>query len=214
VPLPNGFSSAETYFVNVDLAPSPTFPLPAPGITVVLPLRNYTIPGTQINLLRVNTATGVLEPAIGILGEAIIGQVDAEGLTATFSGVARFSTIVGVLPAALKVEIDIKPGDTNNAINTNSKGTVAVAIFSTSTLDLRQIDPSTLHFSGAPVAVHKNGSTRVSYPDINGDGLEDLLVHFETEHTLLRPTDSLGLVEGKTPDHRVFRGVDTVKIVK
>ena len=110
--------------------------------------------------------------------------------------------------------IDIKPGDSNSTINTSSKGTVPVAIFSTSTLDLTQINPSTLHFSGAPVAVHKNGSWHITYADLNADGIEDLIAHFETEQILLKPSDILGLVEGHTPDGRVIRGVDSIRVVK
>src|SRR5207247_11238207 len=39
VPLPPGFSGAETYFVNIELVPQPMFPLADPGVTIVLPLR-------------------------------------------------------------------------------------------------------------------------------------------------------------------------------
>jgi hypothetical protein len=79
IPLPTGFSSAETYFVNVQLTPTPAFPLPAPGITVVLPLRNYTIPGTGINLFRIDPVTGNLIPALDISGNPATGLVDPGG---------------------------------------------------------------------------------------------------------------------------------------
>jgi hypothetical protein len=214
VPLPTGFSSAETYFVNVQFTPQPSFPLPAPGITVVLPLRDPKIPGTQINLLRVNPATGSLEPALDVSGAPIIGQVDAGGQTATFAGVARFSTVVGVLPTAISVNVDIKPGDTPNTINTKSKGTIPVAIFSTATLDLSKVEPSTLNFSGAPVAQNEKGKWQIAYADLNDDGTLDVIAHFETEQILLLPGDALGLIEGRTQDGRLFRGIDSVRVVK
>jgi hypothetical protein len=214
IPLPAGFSSAETYYVNVQLTPTPSFPLPAPGITAVLPLRNYTIPGTGINLFRIDPATGSLVPALDTSGNPIVGRVDAGGLTATFAGIARFSTIVGALPNAIPVQIDIKPGDTPNTLNLKSKGSVPVAIYSTPTLDLTHVDPGTIRFSGAPVAANKHGKWQIALADINGDGLDDLIAHFETQQILLGVSDTEGIVEGRTLDNRLFRGSDSVRVIK
>jgi hypothetical protein len=210
VPLPNGFSSLETYFVNVELTPTPSFPLPPPGITAVLPLRNYTIPGTGINLFRVDPTSGDLVPALDTSGNPLVGHVDSGGLTATFARIARFSTIVGILPDAIPVQIAIKPGETPNSVNLRSKGTVPVAVFSTPTLDMTQIDPSTLRFAGAPVAGNKNGNLQVAYADMNGDGLDDVIAHFEIARLLLSTADTQAVVEGRTRDDRLFRGVDSV----
>jgi hypothetical protein len=214
VPLPTGFSSAETYFVNIQLTPTPTFPLPPPGITVVLPLRNYTIPGTGINLLRINPVTGVLEPARDVFDNPVVGIVDPGGLTATFTGVARFSTVLGALPTAVPVEVDIKPGETPNTLNLKSNGVIPVAVFSTPTLDLTRIDPATIRFSGAPVSKNKQGHWLVSYGDFNGDGFDDLIAHFETRDVLLGTADVSGIVEGETLDGRLFRGTDSVRVIK
>lgn len=214
VPLPTGFSSAETYFVNVELNPPPSFPLPAPGITVVLPLRNYVIPGTAINLLRIDPATGSLVPALDVSGNPATGQVDPGGLTATFLGIARFSTLVGALRDAIQVAIDVRPGETPNTLNLKSKGTIPVAIFSTPTLDLTHVDPSTIRFSGAPVATSKNGKWQVSYVDVNDDGFVDVIARFETNLILLGSTDTAGVVEGFTQDSRVFRGTDSVRVIR
>jgi hypothetical protein len=214
IPLPPGFSSAETYFVNVELTPTPSFPLPPPGITVVLPLRNYLIPGTQISLFRVDPTTGQLSPALDVAGAPVVGQVAAGGLSAVFNGVARFSTLVGVLPNAIAVTVDIKPGETPNTINTKSKGTIAVAVYSTPTLDLTQIDPSSLTFSGAPVATNKQGKWQVNYTDLNDDGRDDVIAHFEIDQLLLGQSDTQGVIEGQTLDNRVFRGVDSVRVLK
>ena len=38
IPNPTGYSGPGTYFVNFQLTPTPSFPLPAPGVTLVLPL--------------------------------------------------------------------------------------------------------------------------------------------------------------------------------
>jgi hypothetical protein len=98
VPLPTGFAGANTYYVNIHLDPEPNYPLSPPGLTVVLPLTHPMTPGTPINLFRVNTTTGLLEPAISVFGGPVVGSVDAGGLSATFTGVSRLSTVVGLLP--------------------------------------------------------------------------------------------------------------------
>ena len=214
IPLPDGFSSLETYFINVQLTPTPSFPLSSPGISAILPLRNYTIPGTGINLFRVDPATGDLVPALDTAGNAVTGQVDPGGLTATFSGIGQFSTVVGVLPTAITVHVDIKPGETSNTLNLRSNGTVPLAVFSTPTLDLTQIDPSTLRLSGASVATNRNGHWQVAYADVNGDGLDDLIAHFKTEQLLLSSGDTQAVVEGRTRDNRLFRGSDAVNLSK
>jgi hypothetical protein len=112
------------------------------------------------------------------------------------------------------VKIDIQPGTTPNVINSNSRGTVPVAIFSTSTLDLTLVDPATIRFSGAPVASNKQRKFQISIADVNGDGLSDIIVHFETEGMLLGTSDGQGVVEGKTADGRTFRGTDSVNVIK
>ncbi len=76
----------------------------------------------------------------------------------TFDGVNHFSTIVGLLPNAIHVDVDIKPGETPNVINPGSKGTIAVAIMSTPTFDVTKVDWVTVSFSGASVAQNKKGN--------------------------------------------------------
>jgi len=49
---------------------------------------------------------------------------------------------------------------------------------------------------------------------MNGDGLDDVIAHFQTKQLLLGPTDTQAVVEGQTADGRRFRGTDSVKILK
>ena len=132
----------------------------------------------------------------------------------TFDGVNHFSTIVGLLPNAIHVDVDIKPGETPNVINPGSKGTIAVAIMSTPTFDVTKVDWGTISFSGASVAQNKKGNWQVSMVDMNGDGLDDVIAHFQTKQLLLGPTDTQAVVDGQTADGRRFRSTDSVKILK
>ena len=111
VPAPQGFSVG-TRFVNIDLNPKPTGPIPAPGLTLVLPLDSSRTPGSSLVLYRIDPVSGHLNPAPSVTGGLVTGTVDASGLTATFMGIASFSTVVGLTPPN-------RPGDLNgdNVVN-------------------------------------------------------------------------------------------------
>jgi MBG domain (YGX type) len=99
VPTPTGFVGVDTYYVNIHLDPTPNYPLTPPGLTVVLPLVSPLPEGTRLDLFRINTSTGLLEPSLDVFGGQVRGSVDATGLRAVFSGVSRLSTVVGLLAA-------------------------------------------------------------------------------------------------------------------
>ncbi len=100
LPIPAGFSTTGTNFVNIKLDPKPTPPYPAPGITLVLPVSNQTAPGTNLTLYRVDPISGNLTPEPSVIaGQSVIGTVNADGLSATFTGVAALSTVVGLVPS-------------------------------------------------------------------------------------------------------------------
>lgn len=105
IPNPAGFQGPGTHFVNIELTPLPTFPLPPPGLTVVLPLPNPEIAGAHLALYRVDPTTGNLVPSLDVVGAPVIGTVDPGGLSATFMGIAHLSIVVGLVPAV--------PGDLN-----------------------------------------------------------------------------------------------------
>jgi hypothetical protein len=102
IPSPSGYSGPGTYYVNIQLTPTPSFPLPAPGLTVVLPLASPMTPGNRLDLFRVDPATGLLVPFLDSLGLPILGSVDASGLSATFTGVVHLSTVVGLIPVVTR----------------------------------------------------------------------------------------------------------------
>jgi hypothetical protein len=214
VPLPTGFSGADSFFVNIELTPMPGFPLAAPGLTLVLPLRVFTAPGTAIYLFRVNPATGNLEPALDAIGTQIVGFANASGLEATFIGISSLSTVVGLRSGPITLSIDIKPDDLSNVVNLRSRGTVPVVIYSTPTLNSTLIDPATLRLAGAAVATNKSGRAQTSEVDFDGDGLLDLIAHFETAQLTLTPSSVEASLRGSTYDFRAILGADAVRVVQ
>jgi hypothetical protein len=107
IPSPQGYDAPGSRFVNIQFDPPPSYPLPAPGLTITIPLVESSPPppGSSLTLHRVNPATGMLVPAFGADGFPIVGTVNADGRSATFAGIISLSTIVG-LPRSGEV-----PGD-------------------------------------------------------------------------------------------------------
>jgi hypothetical protein len=97
VPTPRGFTVPGTYFVNLAFTPSLASPLPAPGITVVLPLLTPMTPGAQLSLYHIDPVTGLPAPAMNAFHNFVVGTVNPDGVSATFLNVVTLSTVVAYL---------------------------------------------------------------------------------------------------------------------
>ena len=201
--------------MNIELTPTPSFPLPLPGLTVTLPLQNFLAPATPQSLFRVDPATGTLVPALDSSSNPIVGVVDPGGLSATFSGIVQLSTVVGLLPEspALSVQIDVKPDSDDNTVNLGSNGVTPIAILSTASFDARTVDPATISVDGAGVRVRGNGVAMASAKDVDGDGLKDLLVQVSTNMLNLVEGQSVLTLTGNTFSGVAIMGQDVIRVV-
>jgi len=204
IPMPAGFETTGSLYVNIELTPNPS-PLAAPGLTLVLPLPSPQPPGLLLALQKIDPATGNLIPALDASGAAIYGVVAADGQSATFSGVIRFSTFVGLLPARLPVQIVVKPGSETSPINLKSNGVTTVAVLSTADFDAADVDASTVTFAGAV-------AQRSSSQDVNGDGRPDQVFQFATQELKLSITDTEATLDGRTFGGLRVRGSGPVKV--
>ena len=118
-------------------------------------------------------------------------------------------TIVCQIPVA----IDIKPGSSPNSINPKSKGTIPVAILSSSTFDATTaVDQASLTF-GRTGNEQSLTFCNSGGEDVNGDGLLDLVCHFNTQQTGFQAGDTVGVLKGKTVSGTSIIGTDSVQIV-
>ena len=202
LPMPTGFETTGSLYANIELTPNPS-PLAAPGLTLVLPLPSPQPPGLLLALYKIDPATGNLIPAVDAGGNPIQGVVAADGLSATFSGVVRFSTFVGLLPERITVQIAVKPGSETAPINLRSRGVTPVAVLSTQDFDAADLDPSSVTFAGAV-------AQRSAMEDVNGDGLPDRVFQFSTEELKLSPNDTQATLDGRTFGGLRVRGVGAV----
>jgi hypothetical protein len=205
LPMPTGFETTGSLYVNIELTPNPS-PLAAPGLTLVLPLPSPQPPGLLLALEKIDPSTGNLIPALDANNAPIYGVVGADGLSATFSGVVRFSTFVGLLPARRTVQIAVKPGDGDaTPINLKSNGVTPVAVLSTPDFDAAEVDPTTVTFAGAV-------AQRSSMQDVNGDGLLDQVFQFATPDLKLSVADTEATLDGRTYSGLRVRGTAAVRV--
>jgi len=97
----------------------------------------------------------------------------------------------------LTVSIMIKPGEVPASINTQSRGTIPVAILSAANFDATAlVDRASLTF-GHSGSEHSLSFCNAGGGDVNGDGLPDLMCHFTTQLTGFQPGDTMGVLNGK-----------------
>jgi hypothetical protein len=110
----------------------------------------------------------------------------------------------------LMVEIDIKPGSYPNAINLKKKGLIPVAILTTPDFDATTVDPLSVQF-GPDGAVEAHGKGHIE--DVDGDGDDDLVLHFKTQETGIEPGDTEASLIGMTFGGTVIYGSDSIVTV-
>lgn len=137
--------------------------------------------------------------------------------TAAFSNLVYFDDLKVQetemsLPAP--IDIDIKPGSDENPVNLGSNGLLPVCVFSSESFDATRIDPATCLLAGAPVAVRtKQVKFMAHLEDIDGDGLVDMMLNFETQQ--LDPSqilDDYAVLTGSTFEGQGFIGLDEITL--
>jgi len=110
------------------------------------------------------------------------------------------------------IAIDIMPGQDPAIINPQSRGNVPVAILSSATFNATtQVDTSSLTL-GSTGNESSLAFCNSSGEDVNGDGLLDLVCHFNTQQAGFKSTDTMGVLKGRTVSGTLIQGSDTVVI--
>lgn len=106
----------------------------------------------------------------------------------------------------ITVQVDVKPGDSENSIHPCSKGVTPVAIMSTDEFEVSALDPGTVVFAGA-------SPVRWAFEDVDSDGDQDIVLFFRTEALILGEGDTEAGLTGKAYDGREIEGTDSVRVV-
>jgi hypothetical protein len=112
-----------------------------------------------------------------------------------------------------RIFIDIKPGEFPNNINPTSRGNIPVGILSTASFSApAKIRTTSLRF-GRTGDEHSLASCNTKGEDVNGDGLLDLVCHFDTQKTAFKPGYTTGILKGENVSGTPFISTDSVQIV-
>lgn len=138
----------------------------------------------------------------------------AQELVSSFPG-GSFSRLAGIavvpgLPA-ISVGVDIKPGRGLSLVNPWRRGVVPVAVFGSNGFDVSSIDPSTIGFGPDAAGLAHGGGPHGA--DLNGDGIEDALMHFRVRKTGIAIGDTEACVTGALVDGTPFEGCDGIRTV-
>jgi 6-phosphogluconolactonase (cycloisomerase 2 family) len=114
---------------------------------------------------------------------------------------------------AITVSIEVEPGNPSPVVNSKAQGTIPVAILASPTFNpVTQVNTGSLRFghSGTENSLafcNSNGA------DLNGDGLPDLLCHFNTASSGFQIDDTQATLTGTTLTGTPISGTATITVI-
>ena len=165
--------------------------------------KTFYVQATYVNHIRdpfTHPLTGQCEPGVDCF-DIFLGSVSS-------------NVVPVVIYCPIEIVVDIKPGDGSvPTINIGLNGNIPVAVLSTPEFDASTIDPWTTELAGATNKLKSNGLLQYSIADKNGDGLPDLMLHFEIEGFAPAPEGEITILTGTTFDGKYVEGKDLVRIL-
>lgn len=137
-------------------------------------------------------------PGADLDGDGCVTSLDFQ----IWAGLTRLQVI--------SVQIDITPGKFPNSISLGGQDLITVAILTTPLFDATALDPLSVVFgpNGAGEA-HRQGHIE----DVDGDGENDLLLHFNTQDTGIECGDTSTALIGAMLSGGLIVGTDSVQTV-
>ena len=156
----------------------------------------------------------LLQGYIGnITGVMAIGDTNGDGhLELAVTQGAQLHILEGP-SSIIEVDIDIGLGSDSHPINLRSRGKVPVVVLSSDKCDATAMDLAAVTLADGSVARTPKGRFMASFEDVDGDGLVDAVLHFETEDLQLTADSTHAVLRGSTYDGEKFEGSAAVTIV-
>ena len=198
------------------------------GVFLPLPDRPFLPLGTsagETHVYRIESAAGSLVYQLFVDGALVVTRAIAPGGdpgmrlffgdgTLGADSRAEIDDLRFCQPrSVLAVAIDVKPGSLPNSIQRRSRGRIPVAILGSDSFSVLAVSPATVIFAGAAAASRPNGAPQASVEDVNGDGWDDLVLHFHTEDVQLEAGDTVATLSGELLDGTPIAGQDTVRVL-
>jgi hypothetical protein len=155
----------------------------------------------------------------------LMSSFGEQAALATFSLLGTFAAVDDIVVGSgaeeepvVPATVGLRPGSDGPAsVNLRSKGVFPVALLSTEDLDASDVDETSLLLSDTDGNGDGVAPARAKFTDVDGDGVDDLLLHFATADlvdagVLTADTTSLTLT-GETLDGAPLSGVGEVVVV-
>jgi hypothetical protein len=183
-----------------------------PWNTYTLPIGASPLATTTWNTTDIGTITLGTNPSgtLPLIADTIGGSPMKAGPFQGFNPNFDFDNMTVTAVPVQSVAIDIKPGSYPNSINPRSQGVIPVAILTTDTFDALQVDAESVKF-GLDLATERHGQAHVE--DVDGDGDQDLVLHFKTQEAGIVCGDTEASLTGETFDGQSIMGTDSIKTV-
>lgn len=114
----------------------------------------------------------------------------------------------GTLALAGTGAVVVSAAEVQSTVNVKSNGVIPVVLFSNDTLDATQV--SNITFGPAGVGIAHN-TAHVS--DENGDGVDDLVMHFRQKDTGIACSDTSAILHAETVDGLPISATSTINVV-
>lgn len=112
----------------------------------------------------------------------------------------------------IPVAIEIQPGENPPTIDSASQGKTPVAILSTATFDATtRVNRTSLTF-GRTGNEASLSDCSPGGEDVNGDGLLDLVCHFNTPQTGFKSGTTMGVLKGRTVTGTLIQGSEAISV--
>ena len=110
-------------------------------------------------------------------------------------------------------EVDIKPKSDPNSINIKSMGVIPVAILGTSTLNVTDIDVTTLMFENASPTHELTKALGKHITNVNNDNWDDLISHYSQKQTGIQCGDTEATITWELLNGTPMEGTDSINPV-
>jgi hypothetical protein len=206
-----GFNG-DSYLLTASFdAPVPAFQLDVSAASGAEPGGPFTLEGYRAGALvdRQSVSLGGLNEWMTVALAGDVDQVRIVGDTSGFSPFGVDNLRWGIdAPTRIDARIDVLPGNAENPLNPGSCGVVPVALLGSDTLDVMDVEPTSLALGvkGAP-------AEQLAYSDVNGDGWFDLVAHYPVPETGTAYGDTSICLTGATADGVELAGCDAIRTV-
>ena len=110
---------------------------------------------------------------------------------------------------AMRVSIDVKPGDTPTTIEPGRQGMIPIAILSTAQFDASTVDASTIRIgpTGTEATIFRS-----NMDDVDRDGKIDMLLLVRVQEMAIKCGNTTIILKAKTKAGRQIEGSEVVKL--